>query len=104
MPVLPALVLSDAVNGSASEAGEAEAAVARVRLSEDAQNFFDVGFDFIFYPPPVLSRSFPRGGPRTGSRVSVYGRGLHALLGDASAARCALSEPSSGAPTPRRSR
>jgi hypothetical protein len=64
----------------------------RLRLSEDALTFFDAGLEFVYFRQPTLRASHPAGGPETGSRVSLLGSGLHALLRDASAARCRVGD------------
>ena len=64
----------------------------RLRVSEDALTFFDAGLEFVYFRQPTLHASHPAGGPRTGSRVSLLGSGLHALLGDESAARCRVGD------------
>ena len=71
-------------------AGGVVAQTVRLRLSEDGQSFFDSGIPFVFYFPPKLTSNRPSGGPTSGSELAVSGSGLHALLHDASAARCKL--------------
>ena len=62
-----------------------------LRLSEDGQLWQEAaGVEFVYFRPPLLTGADPLRGPITGATLIVRGLGLHAVVADATAARCLL--------------